>query len=389
MPEPLPQPAFGTTTMLMPGRPGRVAQPNEAPAGRWEVVETPEPGGEVGVASSPTVLVETPRPEHESVVHGFGGRVTPQGFERAHVGPRPARSDPPPAGSEPVPQTQPHPFTQSTAIMAVGRAGGSSRPPPRANPQPEVVEAELVSRESYVPPRAAMVRVPSQEWAEARMFTPRLPPRGDAPLPTGMAEPSQIDGFRELRTRLQAIAKGVSRSSFATLVVPIVSGSGGSFVARNLAAAFATDHQHSSILVDCNVNAPAQHTAFHCPGDRGLLEFLEERQSHPYESIERLVQPTSIPRLYLVPAGRSRSTFQEPFGSPGMRVLVDVLQSDSYVFLDGPAAKGSPDARILAQLADFVILVVAYGMATAEEIAQTAAMFDPNKFAGIVFNERP
>jgi len=45
--------------------------------------------------------------------------------------------------------------------------------------------------------------------------------------------------------------------------------------------------------------------------------------------------------------------------------------------------------RILADLADFVVAVISYGSATSEEIAETAGLFDPHKFAGVVFNERP
>ena len=40
------------------------------------------------------------------------------------------------------------------------------------------------------------------------------------------------------------------------------------------------------------------------------------------------------------------------------------------------------------ELVDFVILVVGYATGTAEEIGKAASMFDPAKFAGVVFNER-
>ena len=68
--------------------------------------------------------------------------------------------------------------------------------------------------------------------------------------------------------------------------------------------------------------------------------------------------------------------------------MAALREEPCYVFLDGPAAQGAPDARILAELADFVILVVGYGKNTSESIAQAAGMFDPQKFAGVVFNER-
>ena len=56
-------------------------------------------------------------------------------------------------------------------------------------------------------------------------------------------------------------------------------------------------------------------------------------------------------------------------------------------FLDSPPVIGSPDARILADLADVVVLVAGYGRDTPPTIAQAAANFDPAKFAGVIFNE--
>ena len=75
-----------------------------------------------------------------------------------------------------------------------------------------------------------------------------------------------------------------------------------------------------------------------------------------------------------------------------MRAVLDSLRCrypDRYLFLDGPAIKGSPDARILSELADFVVLVAGYGRDTPAAIAQAAAAFDPNRFAGVVFNQLP
>src|SRR5205807_627105 len=58
-----------------------------------------------------------------------------------------------------------------------------------------------------------------------------------APLPVGMAVAEQLDGFRELRTRLLSMAAASQLTYFTTLVVPMCPNSGASFVARNLAAA--------------------------------------------------------------------------------------------------------------------------------------------------------
>ena len=80
----------------------------------------------------------------------------------------------------------------------------------------------------------------------------------------------------------------------------------------------------------------------------------------------------------------------EYFSSFRMRLLLDSLRSayaDRYIFLDSPPVLGSPDARILSDLADVVVLVAGYGRNTPAAISAAAGNFDPAKFAGVVFNE--
>lgn len=195
----------------------------------------------------------------------------------------------------------------------------------------------------------------------------------------------QADAFREIRTRLLALG---GDQNFITMVVPVSSGSGGSFVARNLAAAFAFDEAKTALLIDCNPRHPAQQKALGTDAGPGLIDYLD----HPALGIEPIIYRTGIPRLRLIPAGKSRELTGEYFSSFRMRAVLDSLRCrypDRYLFLDGPAAKGSPDARILSELADFVVLVAGYGRDTPSAIAQAAASFDPNRFAGVVFNELP
>jgi Mrp family chromosome partitioning ATPase len=195
----------------------------------------------------------------------------------------------------------------------------------------------------------------------------------------------QADAFREIRTRLLALG---GDQNFVTMVAAVSSGSGGSFVARNLAAAFAFDEAKTALLVDCNPRHAAQHKALGTDAGPGLIDYLD----HPAIGIEPIIYRTGIPRLRLIPAGKPREISGEYFSSFRMRAVVDSLRcryADRYLFLDGPATKGSPDARILSELADFVVLVAGYGRDTPAAIAQAAAAFDPERFAGVVFNELP
>ncbi len=193
----------------------------------------------------------------------------------------------------------------------------------------------------------------------------------------------EVDAFRELRTRLLA----TSDSNLVTLIAPVSRGSGGSFVARNLAVALAFDESKSALLIDCDLRHPSQHTTMRIdPVNGGLIDYLEQNEG----DVADVLYDTGVPRLRLMPSGKPRETGAEYFSSFRMRLLMDSLRvryPDRYIFLDSPPVKGAPDARILADLADVVILVAGYGCDTPAAISQAASSFDPAKFAGVVFNE--
>jgi protein-tyrosine kinase len=222
---------------------------------------------------------------------------------------------------------------------------------------------------------------PGQQTALVKALLP--PVQASTQPPDGMATSAQLDGFRALRDRLMLTAADQRLARFTTLVVPLVSGSGGSYVARNLAASFTFQDGGNALLIDCNLVNPTQHLALRASDEGGLFSFLDE------PTVSFTPKPTGIPNLHLIPAGRPRSQYREYFSSNRMRSLMRVIrESGAFVFLDGPHTKGALDARILSELADLVVLVVGYGKGTPEDIAQAVAMFEPTKFAGVVFNER-
>lgn len=196
---------------------------------------------------------------------------------------------------------------------------------------------------------------------------------------------AQADAFRDLRTQLLALS---DQRNFVTLVVPVTAGCGGSFVARNLALAFAFDESKMAVLLDCDVLYPSQRTAFgvdaaHC----GLVDYLEDEG----RQLSEIQYDTGIPRLRVVPSGTRRESTGEHFSSVRARTMIDSLRSTSpgvYPILDSPPALTSPDARILADLSDFVVLVAGYGRTTQEQIDKAMANFSAEKVAGIVFNNR-
>lgn len=195
-----------------------------------------------------------------------------------------------------------------------------------------------------------------------------------------------VDVFRELRTRLLSLG---GNDNFITMIAPISPGSGGSFVACNLAAAFAFHASKSALLVDCNLRDPSQHVNLRVDASGGgLIEYLDQQRT----DADPIIYPTGIPDLELIPAGRLTHISAEYFSSGRMRDMIGRLRQEDaqrHIFIDAPAVTASPDARILSELVDFVVLVVGSGKDTPERITKAVSNFHSDKLAGLVFNELP
>ena len=198
------------------------------------------------------------------------------------------------------------------------------------------------------------------------------------------ADERSVNLFRELRTRLLhacAVANPV------ILVSGVRTHCGTSFVARNLAAAIALDEDRTALLMDCNLRRPTAENVFDLDGP-GLSDYLRD-QAVPVEAI---LHPVGMPRLRVIPAGDAPRHAGDRLASQRMRALVDELHgryADRCIVIDAPPARGAPEARMLADRADLVVLVAGEGMHTEDDLLQAAHVFDPSRFAGVVFNRLP
>ena len=119
--------------------------------------------------------------------------------------------------------------------------------------------------------------------------------------------------------------------------------------------------------------------------ETGLTDFLDDSD---YD-ISRILYPTGIPRLRLIPAGSRRETPAEFFTSFRMKQFLQAIRRrypDRFIVLDTASVADSPDARILSELCDYTMLVVPHGKVTAGTVENVATAFKPEKFVGAVIN---
>jgi Mrp family chromosome partitioning ATPase len=105
--------------------------------------------------------------------------------------------------------------------------------------------------------------------------------------------------------------------------------------------------------------------------------------------VKDIVYATGVPRLRVVPIGRNVEAAAEYFSSEKMLHFIEELRSrypDRYIFIDAPPLADSSEARILAEIADLIVLVVPHGGSTTEEVEAAIETVGKQKLSGLVYN---
>jgi protein-tyrosine kinase len=201
----------------------------------------------------------------------------------------------------------------------------------------------------------------------------------------GRLEDPVVQVFRELRTKIIQQSQG---QNGVILVTALSKGSGSSFVAQNLAAAFAFDAGKTALLIDCNLKNPSVDRLIANAAVPGLTDYLE----NPDLDIAEIIRPVGIARYRVIAAGKRREIPAEYFTSLQMTRLIDSVRRryrERFIILDGPPMSDIADIRILSELCDYVLVVARYGRATNTQIENCLNVISDKKLLGVVFNDEP
>lgn len=200
---------------------------------------------------------------------------------------------------------------------------------------------------------------------------------------SGMPDGKTLKAFRDLRTRLIGAA---GNRNFTCMVTAIDAG-GASYVAANLAAIIALDKTKSSVLVDCNLYRPSADKYLPAGSGIGLTDYLDDTSV----ACEEVVYGTGVNRMRAVPVGNNKETGTEKLMSQRMHGFMSELAArydDRYIVVDTPpVSEYEAEVRILAEMVDFVVLVVPYGKVVPSRIVNELNKLDRFKLVGIVYNE--
>ncbi|MDW3176751.1 MAG: polysaccharide biosynthesis tyrosine autokinase [Acidimicrobiia bacterium] len=194
-----------------------------------------------------------------------------------------------------------------------------------------------------------------------------------------------LEAYRKIRSSIMFLQ--AQREIDVIQVTSPVQGNGKTTVAGNLAVAFAQQRQ-SVLLIDADLRRPQVHKRFLVTGlDDGLSSVLAEDLL--FADAVRLDMVTGV---YILPAGKRPPNPSELLGSEAFQNLYKVVRSDfDIVIIDTPPLLPVTDARLVAAVADAVILVADPSANTKRELTDSVDLLHKAgaTTSGVVLNRAP
>lgn len=200
---------------------------------------------------------------------------------------------------------------------------------------------------------------------------------------SGMKNRAVLNAYRELRIKLM----DMSDSSNLMVMISSVDGNDNSIVtALNLAISFSLDVNSSALLVDCNPYGTDLQNLVTAKFDTGITDYFLESNL----SLEKIIYPSGIDRVNVIPAGGHASMAVEQFSSQAMQELMYELKnrySDRFIVINAPPVLTSSEARVLTKYCDHSVLTVPYGRADVDAIEESVEALGAANVSGVVYQQ--
>lgn len=210
----------------------------------------------------------------------------------------------------------------------------------------------------------------------------RRPAPGEAPSHEATAE--IVEALRGVRMNLVHLLH--ERRPLQLTFTSPGAGDGKSFVAANLALAFA-EQGYRTLLVDGDIRRGSQHRRFNVTRRPGLSDFLVDNAL-----LGEIVRRTPYPSLSLIGCGARTREAPELLGSQRMEAMLGELASSYDVILcDSPPLTAGVDPYVLGTLMGNLLLVVRTGVSHREVAQAKLEVLSrlPIRIVGAVLNAVP
>lgn len=218
-------------------------------------------------------------------------------------------------------------------------------------------------------------RARSDERASDAGFAPAQPEpgaavtarRAPAPRPAGPLDlPESVEEYHALASEIYLALPDIR--SRVIMLTSAVDGEGTSTVAREFAQTVAATNEIDTLLVDANLRKPGHHRVLRAQGDPGLTDAVLGGVE-----VESCVQPTQVPHLSLMAAGRRVVAPPRVFTDPNLDdVLGTLRRTYPLTVVDMPPVLSFSEGLQLSGRVDGVVLVIRAGR-TKRQLVELAA----------------
>ena len=269
---------------------------------------------------------------------------------------------------------------------AIGRSKNSQPPPGEARPvyRGHVVDSVTLTRTAW--PGSALQRRPIEQ--PVNLGPERLRARGLYP-PVRFVACLQEE-YRGIRREViaasrQKIGPRDEPVGPIVLLTSALPGEGKSYTSLNLALSIASENLHDVLLIDGDTVKRTISIACGLGERPGLMELLAD----PAASLAESVYPTTIARLFVLPAGIRTSASADLICAGRVGPLFDSIRSTMmghFVIVDSPPILLSSDTSVLTDVAGQVLLVVRAGRSLQDSIKDAVARIHESIPIGVVLN---
>jgi len=170
------------------------------------------------------------------------------------------------------------------------------------------------------------------------------------------------------------------------MVTSAIPGEGKSFTSFNLALSVAKEFNHTVLYIDADAAKSTMTNFLGLQKEPGLTDFLINEKF----SLPDVLLRTNIPKLTILPAGKTSEMITELWSSRRMRELVLDLSNrydDRLIIFDTPPLLQDSSAPILTRFVGQIILVIEAEKTPQHIVDETLQLIQGSQYIGLVLNK--
>lgn len=201
----------------------------------------------------------------------------------------------------------------------------------------------------------------------------------------------------EMADEYRVIKRPLLANAFGKGVVPVDNGNlvmvvsalpeeGKTFTTINLGMSMAMEMDTTVLIMDGDLINPALSGIFGLEDKPGLVDLLLDQEM----DIGDVIYSTDIPKLKILPAGRSYQHSTELMGGEEMSRVANELSgnyNDRMILIDAPPLLVTSQASVLAQHAGQILMVVEEGNTPQQAVKEAISQLKEDKVIGMVLNK--